>query len=149
MNSGIRPQTEYYQRDTYGMNKLMKIQNQLKKQQFDFENSDSDLNSDSEADSTDSLQSQLGSKYRQMLIKNVTDNIKKNNRAAIASNLPDNQIMLMKFKKLRKDNKRMKVSIKELKMLLGNKDALMNDKKKDLLRLELLSGKKDEDIENL
>jgi hypothetical protein len=163
--------------NSYGLNQLSRIQNVLKKQQNDmnrgvgsnknsqyfkalsqrnFEKIErtSNLMADSDDDlssSSDSLRSQLGSKYRQLLIRNVTQSIKNQNKTAhtMIQNMPDNQVLLLKFKKLRKDNKRMKKSIKELKLLMKNKDTLINERKKETIRMELKQDKLTEEIDTL
>jgi hypothetical protein len=50
--------------------------------------------------------------------------------------LPENHILLFNFKKLKKDNKRMKSSIKELKLLLKNREDVINESKKQIIKNE-------------
>jgi len=59
------------------------------------------------------------------------------------------QIMRMKYKKLAKDNKRMKGSIKELKILLKDKEHELNENKKNIIRMELHGDKYSEEVDKL
>ena len=137
-----------------GSNKNSQYFKALSQRNFEKIERTSNLMADSDDDlssSSDSLRSQLGSKYRQLLIRNVTQSIKNQNKTAhtMIQNMPDNQVLLLKFKKLRKDNKRMKKSIKELKLLMKNKDTLINERKKETIRMELKQDKLTEEIDTL
>lgn len=72
MNTGIQPRKEYYHpQNKQHTSRLDHIVNRLQKEKLD--EFSSYLNDSTEySSSTDSLQSQLGSRYRQLLIKKVT-----------------------------------------------------------------------------